>query len=106
MKNAGGLCICLGLFLGFLGAMIPIQVVVAGTAASCGPPLVRVLSEEQTSDPEDQAAIDVCEDRSAERLPYAGGAVLVGVLVGGGLLLASRGCDDADQDPSSATRPG
>lgn len=102
MKNAGGLCICLGLFLGFLGAMIPIQVVVAGTAASCGPPLVRVLSEEQTSDPEDQAVIDVCEDRSAERLPYAGGAVVLGLLVGGGLLLGSRGRDESDPDPAPA----
>ncbi len=102
MKVAGILVLVLGLAIGFLYAMIPVSVEVFGAEndASCGPPLLRVISQQEDPDPNGQRLIDLCEDVSADRLPYAALAVGLGVVVGGGLLVvASRREGDQPAPP-------
>ncbi|MGI8939266.1 MAG: hypothetical protein ACR2JF_13845 [Iamia sp.] len=105
MKVAGTIVLCLGLIAGFLLAMVPVSVVIFGSSGSCGPPLLRVIAQQETSDPNDQALIDLCEDRSADRLPYAGAAVVAGVLIGGGLLVAGRGRGTEQSAPPPGPPP-
>ena len=106
MKVAGIIVLVLGLVVGFLYAMIPVSVEVFGAEepASCGPPILRVISQQEDSDPNGQRLIDLCEDVSADRLPPAGLAVLLGVVVGGGLLVAA-GRRDGGRDKAPPMPP-
>lgn len=103
MKVAGTVVIALGCVLGLGAAMVPISVTILGEKGSCGPPLLRVVAQQEVTSPELQRVIDLCEDRSADRLVPAGSLVFGGIVGGGGLLLAGRRRDLGDRSGRPAT---
>lgn len=88
MKTAGTIILALGLIIGALIAMVPTSVTIFGEEGTCGSPLLRVISQQESSDPNEQRLIDLCEDQSSDRLIPAGLVALAGVVIGGGLILA------------------
>jgi flagellar biosynthesis/type III secretory pathway M-ring protein FliF/YscJ len=75
----------LGLLLAAFVGLRPISVEAPHADGGCGPPVVRVVAQEGSSDPNEQAIIDRCEDAAAARLVI--GAVAVGVGAVGFLVL-------------------
>lgn len=85
--------------------MFPTSVTIFEEEGSCGPPLLRVIAQQESDDPNEQELIDLCEDQSADRLVVAGLLALGGVVVGGGLLIADRGRSGASADPPPMAPP-
>lgn len=88
MKIIGLLVIVVGLAAAIFYAVIPAQVTVLGSYASCGIPLVS------TSTQSTDAATQECAQESGERLIAAGVFALAGTIGGGILAVAGQREED------------
>jgi hypothetical protein len=82
--------ILLGLAAPAVLFLVPTSVTVFGTMGSCGAPIVRVLSHDESSDSTGQSLLNECRSQSWPHV-IAGGAVAVIFTIGGILMLALGG---------------
>lgn len=80
----------LGLLLAAVVGLRPISVEAPHADGGCGPPVVRVVAREGSSDPNEQAVIDRCEDAATARLVIGGVAVGLGAVGFALLVMVAR----------------
>ncbi|QYG92425.1 hypothetical protein HC251_08195 [Iamia sp. SCSIO 61187] len=85
MRQLASVVGSLGLLVAAYVSLRPISVDAPHADGRCGPPVVRVAAQEGSSDPNEQAIIDRCEDAAEERLIIAG--VVVGIGAAGFVVL-------------------
>ena len=85
MKTAGALTIIVGVLAGLVLLLLPAEITVLGTSASCGPPVVGLVAAAPADDSISAALVRDCKSRSVVRCFL--GVVVFAIATGGGAIM-------------------